>query len=152
MKTIKTILSSLVLALACTSCLEYDLKELDTFKGADISSTFVYHRYVDASYTSSLSGANAIKQAALNVTNDIDAEAGTCVITAVVPSNFPASEVSKVNTSLLVVAVQISAAAVIAPVGDAPALGTPADWSSPHKYVVTAANGDTKEWTVSVVL
>ncbi|WP_394370918.1 DUF5018-related domain-containing protein [Prevotella illustrans] len=37
-------------------------------------------------------------------------------------------------------------------VGDAPRLGVPADWTSSHQYKVTAANGVSKIWTISVVL
>lgn len=152
MKAIKYILAALVLGMTCSSCLEANLKELDTFKGNLITSTFAYYRYIDASFTSPLSGANAVKQAALTVANAIDADAGTCVITATVPTNFPPEEIGKVKTNNLVIAVEISPAAVIAPVGDSPALGTPADWSTPHKYVVKAASGDEKEWTISVNL
>lgn len=152
MKAIKYILASLAIVLTCSSCLEANLQELDTFEGNDISSTFVYYRYVDSSVTYPLSGAHGIKQAALTVANEIDANAGTCAITATIPSNFPADQLSKVSTKELVVAVQVSAAAVVAPVDGSPALGTPADWSSPHKYAVTAANGETKEWTISVTI
>lgn len=152
MKAIKYILASLAIVMTCSSCLEANLKELDTFTGNLISSTFVYYRYVDASVTYPLSGAHGIKQAALDVTNDINNDAGTCVITATVPSNFPADQLSKLSAKELVVAVQVSAAAVVAPMDGSPALGTPSDWSSPHKYVVTAANGDSKEWTITVKL
>lgn len=152
MKAIKYILAALFIGMTCSSCLEANLKELDTFKGSAITSTFAYYRYIDESFTYPLSGAHAIKQAALTVSNDINADAGTCTITATIPSNFPADQISKVSVREIVVAVEISAAAVIEPVDGSPALGTPADWSSPHKYVVTAANGDTKEWTISVNL
>lgn len=152
MKAIKYIIAAFALALACSSCLKADLKELDTFTGNSITSTFVYHRYIDESVTFTLSDSHAVKQAEFTVTNEIDDEAGTCVITASIPTNFPAEQVSKVSTGQIVVAVQISAAAVIDPVDGSPALGTPADWSSPHKYVVTAANGETKEWTISVTI
>lgn len=152
MKSIKYIIIAAVMALACSSCLEYNLKTLDVYDGADITSAYVYYRYVDNSHTFPLSGANAVKQSTLTVKNSIDAGSKTCNITASLPSNFPEGEKGKISASQLVVAVQISTAAVISPVGGSPALGTPADWSSPHKYIVEAADGTQKEWTITVTL
>ena len=69
-----------------------------------------------------------------------------------VPTNFSEAERNGVNINNIVVAVDISTAAVMSPVEGAPKLGVPADWSSPHKYLVKAANGQTKVWTISVTL
>ena len=152
MRSIKFIIIAILLSSTCSSCLEYNLKTLDVFEGADITSAYVYYRYIDNSVTSPLSGANAVKQSTLTVKNSIDASSCTCNITASLPSNFPAGEKEKISASQLVVAVQISTAAIISPTGNSPALGTPADWTSPHKYVVEAADGTKKEWTISVTL
>ena len=138
MKSLKYIIIAAVLALSFTSCLEYNLKPLDVYDGADITGAYVYYRYMDNSKTFPLSGAHAGSK--------------TCNITASLPSNFPEAEKSKISASQLVVAVQISTAAVITPTGGSPALGTPADWSSPHKYIVEAADGSQKEWTITVTL
>lgn len=56
------------------------------------------------------------------------------------------------NLNNIVAAVQISSAAVMTPVEGSPALGTPADWTTPHKYAVKAANGETKMWTITCTL
>lgn len=152
MKAIKLLFASIIVVLACSSCLEKNLKELDTYDGMDITSTYVYYRYADPSASWALSGANYIKQVTMTISNTINAANGTCDIAVSVPSNFPESELSKLSAKQLVVAVSISTAAVIAPKGNSPALGTPADWSTPHEYVVTAADGKTKNWTISVDL
>lgn len=152
MKAIKIILAAVVLTLTCTSCLHKNLKELKVYEGKDITSAYVYYRYIDESTTYSLSGANAVKQVTLTYKTDINADAGTVDITASIPTNFPQDQLSKISASQLVVAVQISSAAIISPVDDSPALGTPADWTSPHNYIVEAANGTQKEWTISLTL
>lgn len=152
MKSLKYILIAAAAALSFSSCLESNLKELDVYDGADITSAYIYYRYVDQSTTFPLSGAHAVKQSTLTIKSDIDAKAGTCKIAASLPSNFPAEETGKISTNLLVVAVQLSTAAVISPTGGSPRLGVPADWSKPHTYVVEAANGTRKEWTISVTL
>ncbi len=152
MKSIKFIIAAIALAVTCTSCLKSNLKELDVYQYADITSAYVYYRYVDTSIKDALSGANAVKQATLTVSNDINTANGTVNITATLPANFPDSEKSKVSANQLVVAVNISVASVISPVGDSPALGTPADWSKPHTYEVQAADGTVKKWTISLTL
>jgi len=152
MKSIKFIIAAIAVAITCTSCLKSNLKELKTYDGADITACYVYYRYVDTSIKDPLTGANLVKQTQLSVSKTIDTNANTVQITATLPANFPAAEKSKISANQLVVAFNLSTAAVIAPTGDSPALGTPADWSKSHKYVVTAANGTTKEWTVSLTL
>lgn len=152
MKSINSIIAAIVAVVICTSCLKSNLRELAVYDGAEITSAYVYYRYIDESVTFPLSGSHAVKQSTLKIQTDINKDACTCSITASLPSNFPVSEQDKISTRLLVVAVQISTAAVISPAADSPALGTPADWSSPHKYIVEAADGKKKEWTVSVAL
>ncbi|GIJ93762.1 hypothetical protein CAPN001_05690 [Capnocytophaga stomatis] len=46
--------------------------------------------------------------------------------------------------------VSISTTTKIYPIGDAPELGVPADWSKPDKYRVEANNGNFAEWTIEV--
>ena len=46
--------------------------------------------------------------------------------------------------------VTVSSAARITPLSGAPAFGQPGDWSKPNKYLVTAADGSQKEWTIQV--
>ena len=142
MKYVKLFLLMLVASLALTSCLESGLEDLDTYEGNDITAGFAYYRYIDASKTMVVSGENA----------EIDPATGTCTLTFKVPSNFTAAERADVNVGKLVVTAQISSAAVMNPVGDAPRLGVPADWTSAHQYKVTAANGASKIWTINIVL
>lgn len=152
MKAIKLLFAILIVSLTCSSCLEANLKELDTYDGKDITSSYVFYRYVDNSNTWALSGAHYVKQITMAVANSIDTNRGTCDIAVSVPSNFPEGEIANLSAKQLVVSVAISTAAVISPKGNSPALGTPADWSTPHEYVVTAADGQTKDWTISVTL
>lgn len=39
----------------------------------------------------------------------------------------------------------------MSPVGDSSQLGVPADWSKLNRYVVQAANGNKKDWTIEIV-
>ena len=65
-------------------------------------------------------------------------------------NNIPADERPNFTESKAVVAVTISTAATIKPIGDAPKLGVPGDWTKDNQYEVTAADGTKKVWTIVV--
>jgi hypothetical protein len=153
MKYIKIFFAMLLMAFSFSSCLESGLEELDTYEGNDITAGFAFYRYIDTSTTMNVSGEYAVKQKQLTRVNQtIDVDAATCDLTFAVPSNFTDAEKADVNINKLVIVTQISSAAVMEPVDNSPSLGVPADWSTPHKYKVTAANGTSKIWTITVTL
>lgn len=134
-----------------SSCLESNLEELETYSGNEITSIQgVYYRYFSTE-TIPASGEQVVLQTSLTISDtQQDAEAGTMDFTVTLPTDFPESEKGNISSSELVVVVNLSAAAVIEPIGDAPALGTPGDWSKPNQYRVTAADGNEKVWTLSM--
>ena len=152
MKKYFNIIVILFLAICCSSCLDANLEELDTYEGKEISGVVgVYHRYYDDSYIHNGSGEQAVKQANLSVADIlIDKEGGTCTFSVSVPGNFPKGEAEKVSSQALVVIVNISTAAIVSPIEGAPQFGKPGDWSKPNRYKVKAANGDEQIWTVSL--
>lgn len=152
MKILKFIIAMFVMALSCTSCLESNFEELDTYDGNDITAGYAWYRYKGDNKLNA-SGEQQVIQKQLQRTGQvIDNEAATCVLQFKVPTNFSDAEKNGVNINNIVVAVEISTAAVMTPVEGSPKLGVPADWSTPHKYSVKAADGKTKIWTVSVTL
>ena len=151
MKILKFIIAMFVMALSCTSCLESNFEELDTYDGNDITAGYAWYRYKGDNKLNA-SGEQQVIQKQLQRTGQvIDNEAATCALQFKVPTNFSDAEKNGVNINI-VVAVEISTAAVMTPVEGSPKLGVPADWSTPHKYSVKAADGKTKIWTVSVTL
>lgn len=149
---LKFIIAMFVMALSCTSCLESNFEELDTYDGNDITAGYAWYRYKGDNKLNA-SGEQQVIQKQLQRTGQvIDNEAATCALQFKVPTNFSDAEKNGVNINNIVVAVEISTAAVMTPVEGSPKLGVPADWSTPHKYSVKAADGKTKIWTVSVTL
>lgn len=148
MKRIFYFFTALILAVISTSCLESNLEELDTYKDCDITSGEIYWRYYGDGKIPA-SGEPQVKQVRLARAVQADAENNTFYIKYTTTA-LPADQVNAFTPSKVVIAVTISTAATIEPIEGAPKLGTPGDWSKPNKYVVKAANGDKKTWTIVV--
>lgn len=137
--------------ISLSSCLTGGLDELDVYDGADITSVnTVRYRYITED-KSPASGENMVKEVELIYSSDIDMDAAHVKISVSVPDNFPASELSNLSKSNLLIAVGLSTAARLNPDNGSPQLGVPGDWSKPNSYTVQAANGDKKKWTIEVV-
>lgn len=151
MKKYLFLLLALIGCMTMTSCLESGWEELDTYDGTEITGLVgVYSRYIDTSATIPASGQNKVIQTQLNTENaQRDVDAGTLSFDVTVPTSYTGPAVKATE---LVVIVNLSTAAVVEPVEGAPKFGVPGDWTKPNKYEVTAANGDTKIWTVTATL
>lgn len=147
-----SILTLLIAAVFClSSCLRYNLEELPAFSDADISGiNTVQYRYFSDDIVP-ITGEKMVKYVTLNYSNTkIDKAAATCSFDVSAPSNFPAERLSDLSLNKLVVVVQLSTAARCEPMDGSTAFGVPGDWSKPNKYKITAADGSSKIWTVSV--
>lgn len=141
-----------------TSCLEHGLEDLDAFDAADIENWPVaYYRYYTGDKMA-VNGEQQVKQIQLTRTAgdyDFDEENVTgnpFFNITVAPNNVPEAEKAKVDAKNLVVVLTISTGSTVEPIEGAPKLGVPGDWSKPNKYKITAANGDSRIWTVTVNL
>lgn len=159
MKKYLSIFAVMLMSLfSMTSCLEHGLDDLDAFDAADIENWPVaYYRY----YTGDKMAANGeqqVKQVQLTRTDgsyDFDEENVTgnpFFNITVAPNNVPEAEKAKVDAKNLVVVLTISTGSTVEPIEGAPKLGVPGDWSKPNKYKITAANGTSRIWTVTVDL
>lgn len=148
MKKLLNIMAALLLAVLATSCLESGLEDLDTYTDCDITSGEIYWRYYGTDKIPG-SGEVQVKQVRLARAIEVDNDNNTLYI-RYTTSNIPEAERGNFTESKAVVAVTISTAAIIKPVGDAPQLGVPGDWTKDNKYEVTAANGTKKTWTIVV--
>ena len=142
-----------MMLLVCSSCLDGNLDDLPAFEEANITDVKFDFRYKDPSDVW-IDGEPIVKVVTLKVENKvINTEAGTITCTVTVPAaNGPFTEAIRNTVALtnLVGKFNLSTAAVIAPQDGAPTLGTPGDFSTTRRYVVTAANGTKKDWTIQV--
>lgn len=152
MKLVRLIALAAVAAFA-TSCLKKDLPELPVYDEALITNVYFEFRYKDPT-TTSFDGQPLVRYVRLNVAKTINTESNTVEARLTVPAasgTFTPEIRSTVSLSNLVGYCDISTAARMSPLGDSPKLGTPADFSKPREYMVVAANGSSRRWTISVV-
>ncbi|WP_341216879.1 hypothetical protein [uncultured Wocania sp.] len=153
MKIKYLILIVLMLPLTLTSCLKSDLEDLPEFDLKDIVGVQrVEYRYV-SDEVSPVDGEKVVKFVTLSHSTTIDDTTNKVTLQVSVPAaseNFSETERNNVSKSNIAVMVSISTAAIIKPVGDAPLLGVPGDWSAPNSYTVWAADGTSKNWTIEV--
>lgn len=148
MKKFFNIIAALLLAVVSTSCLDSGLEELETYKDCDITSGEIYWRYYSTDVIPG-SGEQQVKQVRLARAVEQNLDTNTFYI-RYVTGNIPEAERANFTESKAVVAVTISTAATIKPIGDAPKLGVPGDWTKDNQYEVTAADGTKKTWTIVV--
>ena len=148
MKKFFNIIAALLLAVVSTSCLDSGLEELDTYKDCNITSGEIYWRYYGNDVIPG-SGEQQVKQVRLARAVEQNLDTNTFYI-RYVTSNIPEAERANFTESKAVVAVTISTAAIIKPIGDAPKLGVPGDWTKDNQYEVTAADGTKKTWPIVV--
>ncbi|NRF39554.1 DUF5018-related domain-containing protein [Pedobacter foliorum] len=133
-----------------SSCLKKDLPVYPEFDANEITLVNIEYRFNGSQM---MNGQPIVAYQKLTVAQTIDKTSSTINVVITVPSvggEFTAEERAKVVQSKLWFYMNISTAAKISPVEGTPALGDPTDATKPLKYIVKAANGASKTWTVNV--
>lgn len=148
MKTISNFLIVGLFLILNTSCLKSGLDELETYDLNDITNVRFEYRWWDES-------AEQLRVMDMLVEKTIDTTTKEINCTIVVPESttvFTDEIRSEVSLSTLAINVDISTAARVAPVGNAPAMGVfPSDFSAKEfTYTVTAGNGDEVDWIIRI--
>ncbi len=136
-----------------TSCLKSNLDDLPAFEENFITDVKFDFRYKDVNDVW-VDGQPIVKVVSLSVGNKvIDKTSGTITCTLTVPAAsgpFTADIRNQVSLTSIVGKFNISTGASISPLSGAPVLGAPGDFSAARQYIVTAANGTPKTWTVTI--
>lgn len=129
-------------------------EELPAYDDANIDQVQFYCRYASPTDKDPITGEAMIRNVQLSVNDlSINTDAGTVSLTVSATNqkaSIPESVYSAMALNNLVCSVTISTAARIEKTDNHKALGLPDDWTSPHAFVVTAANGNKKNWTITV--
>lgn len=133
-----------------SSCLKKDLKDYPLFDANEITLVNAEHRF---NGTGTMNGEPIVAYQKLTINQTIDKTNSTINVAIAVPAangQFTTAEKARVQQNKLWFYLNISTAASISPTGGTPALGDPTDATKPLKYVVTAANGATRVWTINI--
>lgn len=133
-----------------TSCLYSNLPKLPAYHDAKI--TNFHFEYKWAAPVQGTQDVVHVYRMQNNATISNDTVYNSVTIPAA-NNNFPDSVRSQVSLKDLTGYCDISTGATIMPMGSAPALGGPGNFSQPLQYRVVAADGNTnKVWTIVTIL
>ncbi len=142
------IIVMVLISSSCIDFLEWGLDELPLNDEAEIQTFFFEYRFTVVNEN----GFPQVEFRTMETAVTKDNTNINCVVTVPGPSGFFTEQVAAgVNLTNLVGYCTLSPAAVIEPMDNAPRLGGVGNWSqSPYRYKVTAADGSTKTWTITV--
>ena len=147
MKKIINIAMLLVLLVSASSCLKSGLDDLPTYDEAKITNIYFEYRWYD-------DAAKQLRVQTLTLAKTIDEENNTVTCKITVPGTnavFTEQIRNEVSLSKIVCYIDMSTAARLTPVNAAPTLGEVQDFSAKDfRYLITAANGDKREWTIKI--
>ena len=133
-----------------TSCLKDGLDEGVLSTECDVTNIHFEHRWATEMTTSGMYQLNFIE---MTVNRTIDTE--NCVIDVqitvpAVSATYPQEQRDATTLSNMACSFEVSRAASVKPLGDAPVLGEMGDYTQEHTYRVTSASGEYKDWVLRV--
>jgi hypothetical protein len=143
-------LGLLIITTLFSSCLKEGLPKYPLFGDNKITNVYVEYRY---NSSQQYGGQPVVAYQKLIVSQVIDSASSTIKVTLAVPAangTFTSVERAKISLNNLVMYFDISTAATITAAGGTSKPGDVGDFSKPLSYVVTAANGQKRTWTVNV--
>lgn len=150
LKNIKWLLCFMILPMLAACSWE----KLPAYEEAEITGASFYYRWKSTTDKDPITGEPMVREQRLSIPDgNIDSETGTVTLTLALPAanaTFTEAVRNSVSLNNVVGQVSLSTAARIAPADGGKVLGVPDDWTKPHTFIVTAANGTTKKWTITV--
>jgi len=129
-------------------------EDLPAYEEAEITGVQFRFRWKSSTQKDPITNEPVVKEVQLTSSTSIDSEAGNISVEITVPAaderTFPESARNEVSLEKLWAQVTLSTAARLTPIDGSAPLGTPENWTKPHSYIVTAANGTQKKWTITV--
>lgn len=127
-------------------------EDLPSYEEAEINSVQFRYRWKSDVYIDDITGEPLVLEVGLSTNANLVSD-GNIEVVITVPgaqSYFTQEVRDQISLSNLCCVTTISTAAKIEPADGHKVLGIPDDWSTPHKFTVTAANGTKKTWTITV--
>jgi hypothetical protein len=151
-KIIRTLAIFGTLSALLSSCLKHDLPAYPLANGDYITNIYFQYRYLDSNALAFGQPTVAVENLVLQ--DEIDTANHTiyCQLTVPAPSgDFDQYQWNQVSLDSIWAETEISYAATVTPVGDAPAFSYQGNYSIPQQYKVQAALPDSVQiWTIQV--
>lgn len=147
---VKNFIVFMAVSLVLTSCLKKGLDNFPSWNQNDITNISVEYRYNGAN---NYNGQPVVEYKGLPVSRTIDKTAKTISMSITVPAAsgaFTTAIRNGVTQSNIIPYFDISTAASMQGTDGTPNPGNVTDMTKPLKYKVTAANGSSTVWTVTV--
>lgn len=140
---------ALLIITCLSSCLKKDLPNYPLWNGNYITNVYVEYRWSDS--TNMYNGQPVVAYQRLNVTTQIDSVNNVINLSLSIPAisgSFTNAQRYDIKQNHLWISFDVSNSATIAPAGTTPKPGFVTDLTQPQTYVVTAANGQKRTWTI----
>lgn len=140
----------MVFILPLSSCLKHDLPSYPLWDGNLITNVNAEYRFEGSA---DFWGNPVVAYQRMQTTVEIDTSHNTVTLDITVPEAsgaFTSAIRDQVSKSTLWPYFDISTSATMEATGGTPAPGNKTDFSQPQTYVVKAANGSVRQWTVTV--
>lgn len=127
-------------------------EDLPAYDEAEISQAVFYYRW-DSGKKDPITNEPVMAEKQLTCSSEVNTEQGIVEVTVSIPvadATFTEAVRAQVSQNPLWGTARISTAARIAPIDGAPVLGASGDWTRDNKYIVTAADGTKKTWTIRI--
>ncbi len=147
---IKLFIMFISMGFLLSSCLKHNLPDYPEWGKTMISNVYVEYRY---NSNEDYNGKPVVNYERLDVSQNIDTTSGEITLDITVPQasgSFTNNVRNQVSQDDLILYFDLSTAAKMTPVGDTPGPGYSTDLTEPQKYIVTAADGSQKTWTITV--
>lgn len=151
LKKIYLFLVGVLVMSVSTSCLHSGLDDIEDSNLCELISISMEYRWL----STNANGYDQLSRQQLTLSKNSPEEDGNLYFSITVPAasaSFPEDVRDNVSLDNLYMIANISPAASIKPIGNAPKLGLPAKWveGQDYTYQVTAANGESKQYHLKI--
>lgn len=153
----KIIFLLMLMTVSLSSCLKSDLEDVESSANCELSNVEFEYRWTKDIVDSNgnPTGVSELQYKKLDVKKSIDKDNHKITLNLTVPKssgNFTSEIRDKVSLENIVGMFTVSLAASVQPLGNAPKLGIPGDFSQKlYTYRVKAAAGNYTDWTIEIV-
>lgn len=152
----KIIFLLMIMTVSLSSCLKSDLEDVESSTNCELSNVEFEYRWTKDIVDSNgnPTGVSELQYKKLDVAKNIDKDNNKIILKLTVPKssgNFTSEIRDKVSLENIVGMFTVSLASTVQPLGNAPKLGIPGDFSQKsYMYRIKSAAGNYTDWMIEI--